>query len=425
MFASKMRLTYLVAIFCLLLIAPVFAQQQPSPWLLPNFSDRLEVQVANPSDHAVDTLATIPVAKARTVAPQFPGTMAIAILPGTSFTILPSQSLDSNGGGYPDQFLFPVKLAAHAKITIDVYYSTALHGTIPWPRQVYASHSFGYNRATATLESKVIGYRTYGGLFLDVQARAKGSPGLNNSLVGYLSASKSAHSSAGRDILHIGDTLGLGGLFLRTGKDVYRPPLNMPDYAHKPPTPASPTYRVISAGPLRAVVEAHMNRWTIGKDTVSVDAIYSIDAGAEAVECRFLILPISLSRTYEVGTGILDLPKMRQDNAPGRLASEGEQKPEIGPLGLALYFDPDKVSSTGTLKTKGGDNEVAIFRQKLEPGHAVTGHYWLAADWSGSGIHDLLGHLAEVERQARATVTISGYKHETTPEPSRLEGEAY
>jgi hypothetical protein len=308
-------------------------------------------------------------------------------------------------------------------MNVEVYYSTTLRNRIPWPKHVDASHSFGYNRATVGLESEAVGYRTYGGFFLDVQGRNQGQPGLNNDLVGFFKAS--TPSSAGRDIFHAGDTLGLGGLFLRSGKDVFRPPLNMPDYTHKPAPLEAPSYRVISDGPERAVVEARMDRWTIGKDAVSIDAIYTITAGSEYVECRFRILPVSLTRTYEVGAGIRYLPKMHKESAPGRLVLEGEQDPRIGPLGLALYFDPSTVSSVGTLTTKDSNNDVAIFRMRLEPGRAVTGHYWMASAWSGSGIHDLLRHLDKVEQEARVSVVISSFSHTSTPTPGRLEGEAY
>lgn len=410
----------LLAVFNVLLV-PLSLAQQPSPWLLPNFSDRLELQVSNPTAQVANTLAVIPVAAAARTAPHFPGTMAIVVIPGEPMTILPSQADDLNGDGTPDEFVFPVRMQPHSRMTADVYYSTTLHEHIPWPQQVDASHSFGYNHATAQLESEIIGYRTYGGFFLDIQGRDQGKPGLNDSLVGFFSAS--SPSPAGRDIFHAGDTLGLGGLFLRTGNEVFRPPLNMPDYAHKPSPPEAPWYRVISSGPVRALIEAHMDRWTLGKDAVSIDAIYSIAAGSEAVECRFRILPLSLSRAYDVGAGIRHLPKMHTDSAPDRLALEGEQNPQIGPLGLALYFDPNTVSGTGTLRTKDADNDIVVFRKRLKPGDAVTGHYWLAAAWSGSGIHDLLGHLDDTEREARASVVVGDFRHASTPAPGRLEGE--
>ncbi|HEY0307555.1 MAG TPA: DUF4861 family protein [Acidobacteriaceae bacterium] len=398
--------------------------QQASPWLLPNFSDRLEIQVSNPTDEPVDSVAVIPVALARKTALRFPGSMAIAVIPGPAVALIATQADDLDGDGVPDELVVPLKMQAHERLTVQVYYSTTLHEILPWTKRAGASHSFGYNRATVALESEAIGYRTYGGFFLDVQARAKGKPGLNNSLVGFLSSSAGDRSSVGRDILHIGDTLGLGGLFLRSGQDVFRPPLNTPDYVSQPQPAEAPTYRVISDGPIRAVVEADMDRWTIGKDVVSIHATYSIEAGSEYVECHFTILPLSLSRTYEVGTGIRHLPQMKMDPGLGRLAVEGAQSPKIGPLGLALYFDPTTTAGTETLQTKNDANEAVIFSERLEPGKAVTGHYWVAASWSGSGIEDLLHHLKEIQGKTRSSLVVDGLKHERTPAPERLEGEA-
>lgn len=397
--------------------------ETPSAWVLPNFADRLELQVSNPSDRNIEALAVIPVPEAARTALGFPGTLAVAVIPGAPAMVLPSQADDLDGDGVPDEFVFPVKLAAGARNTVHIYYSSTLHDSLPWPKRVHASHAFGYNRVTVALESEAIGYRTYGGFFLDVQARPAGSAGLNNSLVGYLSAS--VPSMAGRDVIHLGDTLGLGGLFLRSGTDLFRPPLNVPSYAHTAPAVEAPSYRVIADGPLRAVVKAWMDRWTIGRDVVRIEALYFIGAGAEDVECRFQINPLVLSRSYEAGTGIRNLPKMRKGADKGRLALEGEQDSKTGPLALALYYDPATVGEVGTLDTPEGLNESIVFRTRLEPGRAVSGRYWVAAAWSGSGISDLLGHLAGVERKARAVVTIGDYGHSVTPAPQRLEGEAF
>lgn len=397
--------------------------QAPPAWLLPNFSDRLEVQVSNPSDHTVQTLAVIPVAQAARTALRFPGTLAIVVLPGSPATAVPSQADDFDGDGIPDEFVFPVKLAAGERQTIEIYYSTTLHDSLPWPKRVHASHAFGYNRATAALESEAIGYRTYGGFFLDIQARKQGWTGLNNSLVGYFSAS--ARSNFGLDVIHLGDTLGLGGLFLRCGNDVFRPPLNVPDYAHKASAAEAPSYRVIADGPLRAVVRAWMDRWTIGQDAVNIEALYFISAGAEDVECRFRITPLSLSRSYEVGTGIRHLPKMRKNPGEGRLSLEGTQDAAIGALGLALYYDPKSAGGPEILNTPEGPNDSIVFQTRLTPGHAVSGRYQVAAAWSGSGDEDLLGHLAGIEQKARATVVVDSYEHAATPAPGRLEGEAF
>ena len=75
--------------------------------------------------------------------------------------------------------------------------------------------------------------------------------------------------------------------------------------------------------------------------------------------------------------------------------------------------------------TKDGANDAIAFRGRLEPGAAVSGRYWVAGAWSGSGIRDLLGYLAEEEVRARATATVGKFTFTKTSRPERVEGEAY
>lgn len=389
----------------LLTIAVLSAHAQS--WPLVNFAQRLEVEISNPSNHPIDTLAILPMPVTARIAPGFPGTLAIVTIDGIA---VPCQA-------DPDEFLFPVKLAPGETRTAHIYYSTTLQDTIPWPKRVHASHAYGYNHATAALESEVIGYRTYGGFFLDIQARRENRPGLNNSLVGYFGSAATA--TLGRDVIHLGDTLGLGGLYLRAGDDVYRPPVNTPDYAHKPENPQAPHYRVIADGPLRATIESRIDGWKIGPDLVDIRALYSIAAGSGNVECRYTIVSVQLSREYEVGTGLRQLPQMKTAHAPGRLVISGSQTPDIGPVGLALYYDQ---SSAGATKLDG--NEAIVFRDKLRPGAFTTGRYRVAGAWSGSGIPDLLSYLTAEEASARATVRIGAMRLTKTPRPERVEGEA-
>ncbi len=416
--------------FALLMSALSLAAQPAGDWVLSNFAARLELEISNPAAHAVETLAVIPVQPAAQIAAKLPGTLSIVVLPNPAgskypFTIVPSQADDIDGDGSADEFVFPVHLNAGETRTAHVYYSTTLRDTIVYPKKVHAQHSYGYNHNTVALESELIGYRTYGGFFLDIQARAAEQPGLSNSLVAYLGAKRP--SMAGRDIIHIGDTLGLGGIFLRSGDNVYRPPYNMPDYAHKPRGATEPKYRVIADGPVRAVVEAKLDEWKIGDDSVRLTALYSIAADSEHVDCSIRVAPIRVAadRVYEVGTGIRYLPNAKFGHAEGLLLVSGTQTPQIGPIALALFSDPKHASPIEPLVTKEDRNAAIVFAERLRAGHAVDGRYAVAAAWSGSGIRDLVGHLDEVEDRARAQVKISNYKFTPTPDPARVEGEAY
>ena len=51
--------------------------------------------------------------------------------------------------------------------------------------------------------------------------------------------------------------------------------------------------------------------------------------------------------------------------------------------------------------------------------------YQVAAAWSGTGFDDLLAHLREVEWKARQRLALSHYEFTRTPDPQRIEGEAY
>jgi len=416
----------------LLLVQATLCSAAPpaDQWILPNFSQRLDVTVTNPGGTPVDTLVTLPVAALQRAAMGFPGSLAIAVVrnpPGSKYsvTVIPSQADDLDGDGTADEFEFQVSLKPHESRQVEIYFSKTLHGKIIYPRSVHASHNYGYNRQTAALESESIGYRTYGGFFLDIEGRVAGHQGLYNDLNGYLAAHE--NFAVGKDIFHIGDTLGLGGLFLERNGKIYRPPMNMPDYAHKPSPEDVPHYRVLADGPLRAIIEATLEHWWVGDDEVAVRARYSIDAGEGFVRCRVQITPVKMSEgnIYHAGVGIRELPLEKSRKESGLLMLSGEQRPQTGRLALALYFNPKMASFSLPITTPDGKNEVAIFNKTLSCGQTVREDYAVAAAWNGSGVADLLGYLAGMKGRVNATVVVSGERLEQTPQPERVEGEAY
>lgn len=408
-----------------LLLLPRLAAAQAVPWqewLLPNFAARLSVDVHNPTAEPVTGLAEVPVVEAATAAPGFPGSLAIALT--SEGSLVPSQSVDLDGDGSPDRFLLSVKLAAGETRRVDIYYSSTLHDSIPYRKLVDAKHNYGYNFQTIALESERIGYRTYGAFFLDVQARRKGHPGLNNGLAGYLAIRM--NFDAGRDIFHAGDTLGLGGIFLRRDGVVYRPPFNVPDYAHKPSPAMVPHYRVISDGPLRAVVEATLDRWVIGPDTVRLTARYSIDAGQAFARCRFQVIPVEVKpdHVFEAGIGVRDLPNGAARSLDGVLLSTGNQDPKIGDIGLAVYYDPALFQPAPPLVLKESPNRIAIARKRFSAGQAVEAEYAVAGAWSGSGITDAERYLKDLANEVKVRLHTGAMNYHATPRPERLNEEA-
>lgn len=417
-------------IACGLLLGSVVAccaQAQPhgalaaTQWALPNFSDALEVSVSNPAAQPINGLATIDIDAARKVAPGFPGTLALVVENRQGTRFLPSQVDAGTSGSAHGAFVFAVKLAPHEREQLSIYYSETLRELLPWPKRAHATHSFGYNQATAALESELIGYRTYGGFLLDVQAHRKDEIGLYNSLIGF--SRISAPSALGQDVLHVGDTLGLGGIFLRSGGEVFRPPFNTPDYAHRPVKPEEPAYRVLSAGPLRAIVEAQISHWKIGNDEVALRAVYEMRQDEENVRCHVWIDPLHVSRNYVVGAGIRNLPQMRKIDEQGLVALEGIQSPETGTIALGLAYSPQLAQRAGELPTADDESQIVLFDGSLRAGTSVTGQYAAAAAWQGSGWSDPLSHLEHILREEMADPVLQLGSHQRNPQPHELESE--
>jgi hypothetical protein len=424
-----MKLCLMTNVACVLACAIAFAQERDSAWLLPNLDMRLSVQVWNPAKESAKALATISVDEARKVAPEFPGKLAFALAISKTgaprpATFLPSQSDDLDGDGTPDQFEFPVSLAPGERRQIDIYYSSKLTDTVAYPKQVQAKHSYGYNREVAALESELIGYRTYGGFFLDFMGRSAGRPGLNNDLAGYVSIHRDL--GAGRDVFHIGKTLGLGGVFLRREGRVFQPPMNVPTYAHKPSPATVPHYRVISQGPLRAIVEATLDDWAPDGDIIRLRAIYTIDAGASHVRCHVEATPVQMAagRYYEIGVGLRELPAGSSANTPGQAIVTGRQNQRDGDIGLGLFYETKAFSPLTAVQTEEGGNHGLVLREKLSAGQALAFDYSVAGAWSGSGIADLAKFLAEVGRSASTEVRAAEFRFAKTPRPDKVEAEA-
>ena len=178
----------------------------------------------------------------------------------------------------------------------------------------------------------------------------------------------------GRDVLHIGATLGLGGVFLRRDEKIYQPPANMPTYAHKPSPEMVPHYRVIAQGPLRAIVEATLENWQIENDRIRLEARYSIDAGERFVRCRVNATPVQLSKghEYEIGVGVRELPAGSLSSDPGDLIVTGRQNARDGEIGLAIYFDPTQYSAASVIHTADGSNRAVIGKVRLESRNRIA-----------------------------------------------------
>ena len=130
-----------------------------------------------------------------------------------------------------------------------------------------------------------------------------------------------------------------------------------------------------------------------------------------------------LARSYEVGAGVRNLPRMHTLAQPHLIVVDGVQDPSIGRVGLGLAFDPNVVHRAGQLTTPEGDNQIVLSSDSLRSDHGVSFTYRVAAAWSGGGWTNPVQHVAEVLLQEEAQPVVTLLQHESTAHPERLTSE--
>jgi len=81
-------------------VTALYGAATGTEWLLPNFANRLSVEIHNGGSSQLKALATLPIVRAQAVAPDFPGRLALAVLvdssnSGQPATIIASQAVIS------------------------------------------------------------------------------------------------------------------------------------------------------------------------------------------------------------------------------------------------------------------------------------------------------------------------------------------
>ena len=83
--SSSNRMNARISCACYVWQCSLHAAAAETEWLLPNFANRLSVEVRNGGNSQLRALATLPIVKAQAVAPDFPGRLALAVLVDRQF----------------------------------------------------------------------------------------------------------------------------------------------------------------------------------------------------------------------------------------------------------------------------------------------------------------------------------------------------
>ena len=247
----------------------------------------LKLSITNPTDetHLHENIV-VSVAELRRIAPDFRAgdvivtTSDAATLEEDARTLqtieLPSQADDLDGDNKYDEIAFQIELKPkQTRIVTIAYGETATMQRLrsDYPKRTAAQFSMKFEGLA--WESEASAWRIYFDQRNAIDFFAKRRPGLYLEVFGAPEYGYHYESPLGRDIYRIGDAIGIGAVAaLVDGKVV-----KVSDVAER-------NWRIISAGPLRVIVELNYKGWKVGGRAINLTSRITQWAGKHGFEHR-------------------------------------------------------------------------------------------------------------------------------------------
>ncbi len=307
----------------------------------------VKVSVTNPSDElrlAEDIV--IGVAEIKRIAPDFKAGDAIvttsdAATPAedarTLQTIeLPSQADDLDGDGKYDEIAFQIDLKPRqTRIVTIAYGETATMQRLrsDYPKRTAAKFTMKFDGLG--WESEATAWRIYFDKRNAIDVWGKRRPGLYLEM--FVAPEYVYHwdSPLGRDIYRIGDAIGIGAVAALVDGKAAR----VSDVAER-------KWRIISAGPVRVIVELAYKGWKIGGKEVNLTSRLTQWAGERGFDHRIVA---EGADGLTLVTGIVRQPDLQEkvftpssDQPAFTRAWWGHQVEEEGPPATAVHMLPDQ-----------------------------------------------------------------------------------
>lgn len=247
----------------------------------------IKIAVSNPTDQPrAHENIVLSVAELKRVAPDFKAA-AFVVTASDAATVeedartiqateLPSQADDLDGDRKLDEIAFQIELKPRQTRVVTIAYGDAgviarLRGD--YPKRTHAKFTMRFEGLA--WESEATAWRIYFDQRNAIDLYGKRRPGLYLELFGTPEYDYHEESPFGRDIYKIGDALGLGAVgALVDGKAV-----RVSDVKER-------NWRIISAGPVRAVVELTYKGWKVGGREVNLTSRIQQWAGKRGFEHR-------------------------------------------------------------------------------------------------------------------------------------------
>ena len=307
----------------------------------------LKLSVTNPTDELrLHENIVVSVAELKKIAPDFKAGDAIvttsdaATLEEDARTLqtieLPSQADDLDGDNKYDEFAFQIELKPRqTRIVTIAYGDTATMQRLrgDYPKRTAAKFTMKFDGLG--WESEVDAWRIYFDKRNAIDFWGKRRPGLYLEMFGAPEYVYHWESPLGRDIYRIGDAIGIGAVAaLVDGKVV-----KVSDVAER-------KWRIISAGPVRVIVELAYKGWRVSGREVNLTSRMTQWAGKHGFEHQ---VTAENADGLTLVTGIVRQPGLQEEVfTPTAIAPAlvrawwGHQVEEEGPPATATHMLPDQ-----------------------------------------------------------------------------------
>ena len=334
----KMNFSKLLILTCLLIAAPIMAAPRIKV---------LKLAITNPADEtrlAQDIV--ISVAELKRVAPDLKAGDAIVTTSEASTlaedasalqTIeLPSQADDLDGDNKYDELVFQIDLKPkQTRIVTIAYGETATMQRLRsnYPKRTAAKFTMKFDGLA--WESEATAWRIYFDRRNAIDVWGKRRPGLYLDMFGAPEYVYHWESPLGRDIYRIGDAIGIGAVAaLVDGKAV-----RVSDVTDR-------KWRIVSAGPVRTVVELTYKGWKVGGREVNLVSRMTQWAGERGFDHR---VTAEGADGLTLVTGIVRQPDLQEKVFAPTVTEPaftrawwGHQVEEEGPPATAIHMLPNQ-----------------------------------------------------------------------------------
>ena len=369
----------------------------------------LKLSVTNPTDqNRIAEDVTVAVADLKQIAPDFkPGDVIVTTSEATTLaedartlqTIeLPSQADDLDGDNKYDELVFQIDLKPHqTRIVTIAYGDTPLIQRLrsDYPKRTAARFTMKFDGLG--WESEATAWRIYFDQRNAIDVWGKRRPGLYLDMFGAPEYVYNLESPLGRDIYRIGDAIGIGAVAaLVDGK------------AAKVSDVADRKWRIVSAGPVRVIVELNYKGWKIAGHEVNLTSRMTQWAGERGFTHS---VTAAGADGLTLVTGIVREPDLQEKVFTATRTTPvftkawwGHQVQEEGPSATAIHMLPDQnlglaiIARGGASKAVSDDHLNLLVQPEFANGKA---EWYVTGVWDQENTDNLAVTAASADARIR------------------------